>query len=386
MKVQPIDTPYGERYLLIDDNFDVVKEVHDFLKFCDSIQESNTSQQTYCYNLKIYYDYLNIIGIKYNEIFDKKKNGKSAIQIMGGFVTWLQFPDKFNGIINIDGEEAKRQNVTVNSIMNTVLKFYDFLARSKELKELDVYKTTIGSSTFKNFMSELRAKNLNLQSNILKLKVPKKKLKKITDEEFKRIYSHIKSIRDKAIISLLFYSGIRRSELIAMRISDINFQENIIYVRKHDNTSIKDGHLKNNSEGYIMVPNFVMNNLMEYINNYRLNDNSDILFVTSYGTTKGQPLTKENVNRLIKKYGKKENIHLTPHMLRHSYAASHMKAGAELIDIQKDLRHKQITTTEMYLEFDTEDRKNNAMKYCKQADMDFAPDNTDMEEIGGKLI
>lgn len=387
MKVQPVDTPGGERYLLLDDEYEVVSEVHEFLKHCDNIGSSETSQRTYCYHLKLYYDYLNIIGLKYDEIFDKTKtDGKGPVKILSDFIAWLQYPDRFNGILHLEGETAARQISSVNGIINAVVKFYDYMARNKYIDELDVYKATFGRPKFQGFLSELNKKDIHINKNILKLKEPKRKIKYITHEQYMSMYNQLNDERDKAIVGVLFFAGIRLSELIALRISDIDFKENTINVKQHDNSAIRDAHLKNNSEGYIYVPNIVMLDIANYIHKHKTTDNSDVLFVNLYGETKGQPLSKGNVESIIAKCGRKIGIHLTPHMLRHSYAVSHLNEGDQLRDVQDNLRHKQIQTTLIYVDIIDDTKKEQSLEYYKKIKEDFSPYGTTLDDIGGKLL
>lgn len=387
MKVQPVDTPNGERYLLLDNEYEIVPEVHEFLKHCDNINESNTSQKTYCYHLKLYYDYLNLLGIRYDEIFDKEKtDGKGPVKILSDFVGWLQYPDRFNGIIHTEGETAKRQISTVNGIINAVVKFYDYMARNKYLENLDIYKVTIGHSDFKSFLSEMNKTNIKIHHNILKIKEPKRKPKYIKYDQFMKMYKQIDNLRDKAIIGILFFAALRLSELISLRISDVNFKENIIYVTSRDNSTIRDAHLKNNSEGYIYVPNIVMLDIANYIHKYKTTDDSDVLFVNLHGSTKGQPLTKGNVESIVEKYGRKIGVHLTPHMLRHSHAVSHLNSGDQLRDVQENLRHKQIQTTLIYVDIIDDTKKEQSLEYFKKIEEDFSPYGESLNDIGGKLL
>ncbi len=391
MKVQAIDTPKGERYLLLDNEYNIVAEVKDFIKFVDNKGEQNTTQQTYCYHLKLYYDYLDEIGITYQEIFIKDSLHKGPIKYLSEFMSWLQYPNYFKGIVQIEGESAIRSNKTVNLIMTTILKFYDYLSSNKDLEELDVYKELRENSRFRSFLSELHTIRIRKNKSILKMKVKNTKPKYITRDEFDVFYRYCTNERDKAIVSILFEGGLRRSEVIGLRISAIDFDQNIIHIIKNENDQLvnPDAHVKNNSEGYVYVPKYVMVNIRNYIVKYLTEKdiNNDFLFVSLYGDTKGQPMTANNIEKIFERLSKNSGIKVTPHMLRHSYAVSRLSNGTyELIDIQKDLRHKQIQTTLIYADITDDAKKLKAQEYMERMNLDFSPDGINLDEIGGKLL
>ena len=147
-----------------------------------------------------------------------------------------------------------------------------------------------------------------------------------------------KEIRDKAMLELLYATGIRVTELIALRISDVNMQLGVILCG--DRTK----------ERIIPFGAAARNALARYLEGTRdamlENKTSDVLFANC----SGQPMSRQGFWKLIKYYAKKAGIKadITPHTLRHSFAAHLVENGADLRSVQEMLGHSDISTTQIY--------------------------------------
>ena len=147
-----------------------------------------------------------------------------------------------------------------------------------------------------------------------------------------------KSIRDKAMLEVLYATGIKVSELIDLNISDVNLQIGIIHMR--------------NSKHERIVPLYPAANkhLMEYCANARpalvQNREEERLFTNM----NGQPMSRQGFWKIIKQYADKAGIKkdITPHTLRHSFAAHLLENGAQLKDIKDMLGHADISSTQIY--------------------------------------
>ena len=168
----------------------------------------------------------------------------------------------------------------------------------------------------------------------------------LTIEEIDKIISTIKlgsktGLRNVAIIELLYSCGLRVSELINLKISDLFFKESLIKVTG-----------KGNKERFVPISK----QSQIYINNYLQNVRSyqkikkgfeDTLFLNERGTI----LSRVMIFLILKKLKDASNINkkIGPHTLRHSFATHLIENGADLITIQKMMGHESITTTERYL-------------------------------------
>lgn len=146
-----------------------------------------------------------------------------------------------------------------------------------------------------------------------------------------------KEIRDKAMLELLYATGMRVSELISLKIEDVNLAMSYILCRDA------------NKERVIPIENVARQALENYINDVRKNmcEDSNYLFTNM----KGQPMSRQGFWKLIKAYAVKAGIDkdITPHMIRHSFASHLVTNGADLKAVQEMLGHSDISTTQIYL-------------------------------------
>lgn len=147
-----------------------------------------------------------------------------------------------------------------------------------------------------------------------------------------------KEIRDKAMLELLYATGIRVTELISLKLSDVNMQMSFILCKDR------------NKERVIPFGTAAKNALARYLNGTREemleNKSSDVLFTNC----SGQSMSRQGFWKLIKYYAKKADIKedITPHTLRHSFAAHLVENGADLRSVQEMLGHSDISTTQIY--------------------------------------
>ncbi len=181
-------------------------------------------------------------------------------------------------------------------------------------------------------------------SEVLKSPKIEKKVPEIlsTEEVFKLLDQPQgdmpKELRDKAMLELLYATGIRVTELISLTMSDVNLQMGFIVC--------KDAH----KERVIPFGAEAKKALLSYLNYARENiitdKNEDILFVNC----SGQAMSRQGFWKLIKFYAKKAGIvaDITPHTIRHSFAAHLVENGADLRSVQEMLGHSDISTTQIY--------------------------------------
>lgn len=161
--------------------------------------------------------------------------------------------------------------------------------------------------------------------------------------------------RNYCIIEVLYGCGLRVSELISLRISNINFQENYLKVEG------KGGKIR-----LVPIADYTLSLIRDYILNTRplgkvAPKYEDYLFLNNRGKT----LTRVMVFTFIKEYAQKANIQkrISPHTFRHSFATHLLRNGADLRFIQDMLGHSSITTTEIYTHLETEELRETILKY-----------------------
>jgi integrase/recombinase XerD len=162
--------------------------------------------------------------------------------------------------------------------------------------------------------------------------------------ELKKLLENTHDILYKTIFSTIYSSGLRISEVVNIRFSDIDPERNIIHIRKS-----KSGRARN---AILSDKNLIM--LRKYYKKYwRKNHGKygkeDYIFCTY---TRNKPITTKSIrtNLKISTERSKINKELTPHSLRHSYAVHMLEAGASLLDVKNALGHKSILSTCIYLQ------------------------------------
>lgn len=174
-------------------------------------------------------------------------------------------------------------------------------------------------------------------------KIEKKMPEILTTEEVNKLLDQPrgnspKETRDRAMLELLYATGIRVSELITLKVSDVNLQ--VGYIMCHDS----------HKERVVPFGSPAKRALTDYLRSARgaliLDKTSDVLFTNC----QGQPMSRQGFWKLIKFYAKKAGItaDITPHTLRHSFAAHLVENGADLRSVQEMLGHSDISTTQIY--------------------------------------
>ena len=147
-----------------------------------------------------------------------------------------------------------------------------------------------------------------------------------------------KEIRDKAMLELLYATGIRVSELISLTMDDINLTSG--YIRVNEGSR----------ERIIPFGSVARQSLKNYLKNARAGmiatENEKVLFTNC----SGQPMSRQGFWKVLKQYAKRAGIEedITPHTLRHSFAAHLVENGADLHSVQEMLGHSDVSTTQIY--------------------------------------
>lgn len=174
-------------------------------------------------------------------------------------------------------------------------------------------------------------------------KITKKTPKILSEKEVLKLLSaphntDIKGIRDKAMLELLYATGIRVTELITLKITDINLNQGYIICRDE------------NKERCIPIGKAAIVALKNYLTDVRYAMIRDQYEQSLFVNCNGLPLTRQGFWKILKTYAKNADIEveITPHMLRHSFAAHLIQNGANLKSVQQMLGHSDISTTQVY--------------------------------------
>lgn len=153
----------------------------------------------------------------------------------------------------------------------------------------------------------------------------------------KTTYQRKNALRDVAVIELLFSTGMRISELCSLRMNDIDLHERTVLI-----------YGKGSKERLLQIGNDAVANILEM---YKRSFQNEIQQSTHFfANQNGSPLSDQSVRRLINKYSSLAAIelHITPHMFRHTFATSLLEADVDIRYIQEMLGHSSINITEIY--------------------------------------
>lgn len=255
--------------------------------------------------------------------------------------------------------ERKLSDNTIKSYLND-LKDFDLYFDGKlvklEYKDLSKYLDSLEQlnarsvahyitviSSFYSFLVDEKIIDENPCSNIIGPKIPKKLPNYLTEEEIDNLLD-VRLItpydyRNKAMLELLYASGVRITELINLKVSDIDFDNCFIRVVG-----------KGKKERIVPITDVAIKYLMIYLEDYRnsilKNHDSEYLFISN--TFKN--ISRQGFFKILKaecnRCGIEKNV--SPHVLRHSFATHLLKHGADLRIIQELLGHEDISTTQIY--------------------------------------
>lgn len=342
MKVQEVFVPIinGEgktRYMLLDSDGSPIIPVIKYLKYLDDIGRAPNTLKTYCYHMKLYFEYLNETDQSYTN---------ANLRSLARFIGWLRSPYRTDKVSPIAPVVAKRSENTVNPIITCVVGFYDFLIRTDEIDQDILKGVTKDSSrkgmTFKPFLHHI-TKGKKIAKNILKVKPPRRTVKTLTQSQIEQIHNACGNMRDKLLIHILYEGGLRIGEAIALWIEDFDIGSNSIKVRD-SKTVAGEGRL-------VYVSENTMNVFQEYIFDIHAADvDTNFVFINLTGPNKNEPLKDWAVRSFVKRIKAKCAIDFTPHMLRHTYATELHKNGVDVAILRELLGHAQVQTTiEMYI-------------------------------------
>lgn len=226
-----------------------------------------------------------------------------------------------------------------NSVINSYIDYLAALGKSDSTKS----RIIASLRCYYRFLMNEKIINVNPVDSI-KIKKTARKLPGILDSNeiilllSQPDVSEYKGIRDKAMLELLYATGIKVSELIELKVSDVNLQVGIV-------------HLHNDKKERI-IPLYpaAIKTIASYLVNVRPaivpEEEEDRLFTNMTGSH----MSRQGFWKIIKHYAETAGIkkEITPHTLRHSFAAHLLENGAKLTDIKEMLGHSDISSTQIY--------------------------------------
>ena len=281
------------------------KQIKLFLEFLENDKKlSSNTLQSYKRDILQYQDYIEKNRLNYSKI--------SYSDI-----------DKYFEYLKSENKKTS----TISRNLATIRSFYQFLVKIKKIKK-DPTQGVHSPKVEKKVPNILTSKEVELL-----LEQPKD--------------MDLKGIRDKAMLEFAYATGMRVTEIISLNMKDVNLSES--YVVCHAGSK----------ERNIPLGSLSLKALQEYMEKARpiliKDEKVDALFVN----INGKRLTRQGFWKIVKYY--KEQAHITkditPHVLRHSFATHLLQNGADLKAIQTMLGHSDISSTQVYMQFQNENLK-----------------------------
>lgn len=272
------------------------KYVENFLNFLQNDKKlSDNTLQSYNRDIKLYCNYL-------------EQNNLDAIETGEAEIKTYLDSLKDNG----------KAVSTISRNLASLRSFYQYLHRTRVMT---------------------KDPTVNLESPKIERKLPKI----LSSEQVELLLEQpkctdLKGYRDKAMLELVYATGIRVTELISLNVDDIDLENKTIRC------------VGKNKERVIPIGSLAINALKDYLEKSRnvliKSEEEPALFIN----VNGQRLTRQGFWKIIKQYKTQANIDvdITPHTLRHSFAVHLLENGAELSAIQEMLGHSDISSTQVY--------------------------------------
>ena len=234
----------------------------------------------------------------------------------------------------------------------TILEYMEYL-REENKKESTISRSLASIRSFYQYLIRIKKVKKDPTMTIESPKINKKAPSILTSKEVELLLDQpkdvdLKGTRDKAMLEFAYATGMRVTEMISLDIDDVKIDEGYVVCRGR------------NKSRNIPLGSMSLKALKEYIDDARpyliRDENEEALFVNVNGTR----LTRQGFWKIVKYYKEQAHIEkeITPHVLRHSFATHLLQNGAELKAIQTMLGHSDISSTQVYMQFQDEGIKN----------------------------
>lgn len=231
----------------------------------------------------------------------------------------------------------------VENITREQLEKYVYEMHQKQFKAATVSRKIASVKAFIHYLVETGVLTENIATFLKPPKIEKRVPEILTMGQVIKLLEQPsgtspKEVRDKAMLELLYATGIRVSELISLKMEDLNLQMMYIICTDHN----KERVIPFGTKAKLALENYIKKSRLELLGEKEDN----ILFVNC----SGQPMSRQGFWKIIKYYANMAQISsdITPHTLRHSFAAHLVENGADLRSVQEMLGHSDISTTQIY--------------------------------------
>ncbi len=238
---------------------------------------------------------------------------------------------------------AERNICDAGKVTRKDLEDYVLYLEKNQFAAATISRNIAAIKAFYHFMHKEEMVSEDISESLKAPKIEKKIPEILSMDEVIRLLEQPggdspKEIRDKAMLELLYATGIRVTELITLKTSDVNLQMGFLVCKE------------SSKERIIPFGKEAKNALIRYLDGVRDSMVEDKASEILFANCSGKPMSRQGFWKLIKYYAQKAGIEedITPHTLRHSFAAHLVENGADLRSVQEMLGHSDISTTQVY--------------------------------------
>lgn len=283
-------------------------------------------------------------------------------KLINEFIDYLRFEKKYseNTIVSYQNDLKKALIFFKNDFNNLTKKDIQNYIRqlSKQESSASVSRSISTLKSLYKFLELNKYAKNNPLTTITNPKTPKKLPKVLSEEEVDKLLDiNLKTdfdYRNKAMLELMYSSGLRVSELINLTVNDIDLINSSVRIFG-----------KGSKERIVPLNDYAIEALNNYISNHRRSlfkhGENNYLFLNNHGNK----MTRQGFFKTLQKIAKDKGIksELSPHTLRHSFATHLLKHGADLRSIQELLGHSDISTTQIYTHITSEKLQKNYQEF-----------------------
>ena len=309
-----------------------------YLKYRTDLHVSPNTVRRNAYSIVVYINYLDVKNMELEEVC-----GLSFEKQSFHFVDFLDYVKS--------GIHSKRNglpsNTTCNAYLRDVVGWFDFLTKySDRYSDLKVLIDRV--VYFRNNIGLGFSKNVRSFKGYFKEDPSVGRT--IEKENLIRLIAGCSNNRDRILVLLLAETGMRIGELLGVRYdTDIDYDGHDIMVNGRDYNPNR-ARAKNRENRRARISDEAFDLLLIYMSEYRQYiEKTGYLFVNIKGKKAGEPMGVESVYAVFESLKKRTGIKATPHMLRHYFANERYNEGWDMLMISTALGHRQISTTEHYL-------------------------------------
>ena len=333
-----------ESWTVLDEDLRLVEPVEDFLAYLTAIERSPSTVRAYAQSLKLWFEFLAGRETRWDG---------ADVEEVSRFVAWLRSPAE--NVIVLDATAARRTEATVNRHLSGLFAFYDYQARSGVgLASHLVGWRRVARGSYKPFLHHVTKGN-PIPTRPMKLKVPKKIPRTLTDHQLRAILDACSHVRDRFLLALLAETGMRIGQALGLRHADfVSRRREVHIVPRADNAN--GARAKCRSTQVIPVSTGLVRLYSEYMHTEYGELDSDYEFVNLWGEPFGHALSYQAVNGIVERLRARTGIFFTPHMMRHTHASDLIRRGVPIEVVSKRLTHQSVTTTsDIYVHLSAED-------------------------------